>query len=325
MLAAQKTAGAREVVFADAVSEGDEGGLDEKTDPLVVLAGQLQGLWGPKPANPERPAVEAPLRCLGPRASSSAGAGKSSASSPHVGQPPDLNALVQLEILRRLQSQGGDDLFESTSVGQTGAAGIAKTLKSLHCLRRMVQDRPRPVIKEFVGRTKEMLGVSEGQAWTMTDLNKRISWGRHKGLQRTHFMLSEIFTLLDNGKLHAAQALTVQCMKATHQAQLDDGSWHTAWHLTMLRNPLERQRFGGTERELEVIASYAKALEDLDSRMKRSRAHGHEEVDAAENDDGSSSAQPKGGGSSSSGRGRGRGRGGGGRGRGSSAADDKEQ
>ncbi len=84
-------------------------------------------------------------------------------------------------------------------------------------------------------------------------------------------MLSELFMLMDSGKYEEAQALTVQCMKASHQAMLDEGSWKLAWHLTTLRDPLSRQQFGGTERELEAIASYSRALEELEVRLKKER------------------------------------------------------
>ncbi len=78
-----------------------------------------------------------------------------------------------------------------------------------------------------------------------------------------------------------AQALTVQCLKATHQARLDEGEWAMAWHLTTLRDPLQKVRFGGTEKELETIASYARSVAELETRMQKERK-GHKEEEPAD-------------------------------------------
>ncbi len=41
--------------------------------------------------------------------------------------------------------------------------------------------------------------------------------------------------------------------------------------LVMLARPLQRSKFGADECELETIAAYARAVEDLELRMKRQR------------------------------------------------------
>ena len=76
----------------------------------------------------------------------------------------------------------------------------------------------------------------------MSDFTRRLSWGRHKTLQRFHYALGEVFALQDHGEHRAAQALVAQLMKGTHQCMLDDGSWAVAWHVTCLRDPLRRER-----------------------------------------------------------------------------------
>ena len=74
---------------------------------------------------------------------------------------------------------------------------------------------------------------------------------------------------LDEGKSLECQALLAQCMKGTHQACLDNGSWKLGWHLTGLVEPMSRPRFGGSERELEAVAAYTRAIEDLEQRIER--------------------------------------------------------
>ncbi len=87
---------------------------------------------------------------------------------------------------------------------------------------------------------------------------------------------------MDSGRVIESQAPCVQCMKGTYQTALDDGSWKLGWHLTTLRDPLAKPRFGGTERELEAVAAYSRAIEELESRMQRAREPETEEHPATE-------------------------------------------
>ena len=84
-------------------------------------------------------------------------------------------------------------------------------------------------------------------------------------------MLAEIFQRLDSGLYLEAEALTVQCLKACHQTFLDEGDWRTGWLLTTLPDPLARTRFGGSEKELEAVASYTKALDSVEQTVRRER------------------------------------------------------
>ena len=242
---------------------------------------QLSGPWGPTPA--ASPFVPAPM----------AGPGLAG-HPPGLAPGADFNTVLQLEILRvlgRRQDEEGVELLPST---EGGARGVERSLRTLHSMKARVRSKPQSVIVDYVQRVKEHLGVYPGQVWSLADHNRRIPWGRHKTLQRLHFLLTEVFALQDSGRHLEAQALVVQGLKACHQCQLDDGNWKTAWHLTTLRDPLAKQQFGGNERELEAIAAYSKAIEDLETRMRRDRDTAHDEKD-----------EPK----EEGGRGRGRGRG----------------
>ncbi len=76
--------------------------------------------------------------------------------------------------------------------------------------------------------------------------------------------------------------MVAQAMKVTHQAALDEGDWRLARRLNTLRDPLQRTRFGGTEKELECIAAYPRAMKDLESRMRREK--GRDEHHAGDDD-----------------------------------------
>lgn len=203
----------------------------------------------------------------------------------------DLNTLVKLEILRTLQRRQEDDWTGTVSAtGEMGARGVEKSLRSLHAMKKLPQTQPRQIVEEYIERTKESLGVQPGQVWSLLDRNKRIARGRHKGLHRIHHMLSELFSVMDQDRLEEAQALTVQCFKGVHQTMLDDGDWRMGWHLTTLRDPLAKVRFGGAERELEAVAAYTRALDELDTRLRKEKAREHEH----DGDDTAAETRPKG-------------------------------
>ena len=96
----------------------------------------------------------------------------------------------------------------------------------------------------------------------------RLSWGRQRPLLRVHFAVSEVLqTLLRNQPEQAALEL-VQLLRAVHQCSLDQGSWKTAWLLLRYTDPVEVPRFGGEPQELERVAGYLKALENLEKKAK---------------------------------------------------------
>ena len=184
------------------------------------------------------------------------------------GAPPahDLTALVQLELLKELRrSRAGEDQEFGDS---TGTRGLGRTLNRYHAMRRRVDTAPEAIISSYVDRMREQVGVEPGQPWTMMDVNRRLGWGKFKTLQRSHYLLAQVFQKLDTGDVLAGQALCVQGMKAMHQSALDQGSFEAAWLLTGLPDPLKKEKFGGEPEELEVISQYMKALEDVAKRSK---------------------------------------------------------
>lgn len=49
------------------------------------------------------------------------------------------------------------------------------------------------------------------------------------------------------------------------------------WLLTTLPDPMRRERFGGEGEEFEIVGSYIRAIDDLDTRLKK--AHVNNQAD----------------------------------------------
>ena len=82
-----------------------------------------------------------------------------------------------------------------------------------------------------------------------------------------------------SGKHERASLQAVQLLRALHQVSLDQGSWKTGSLLMSHADPLERPKFGGEPDQLEKIASYVKAMTELE---KRSLHGGGQEDDSQE-------------------------------------------
>ncbi len=108
----------------------------------------------------------------------------------------DLATLIQLELLRTLGARREDESAGLMPATEGGARGVERSLKTLHAMKSEVRTRPQAVISEFVQKVKEQMGVYPGQVWAFSDYNRRIVWGRHKTLQKLHFLLSEVWRRL---------------------------------------------------------------------------------------------------------------------------------
>jgi len=85
---------------------------------------------------------------------------------------------------------------------------------------------------------------------------------------RVHYAVSEALEQLLKGKTKLAGLQLVQLLRGIHQCSLDAGDWKTAWLLLHLPDPVERPRFGGEVQELEVVASYVKAMNELERKSR---------------------------------------------------------
>ena len=86
------------------------------------------------------------------------------------------------------------------------------------------------------------------------------------------------------------RAALCQCMKALHEFS-GTGSWKVAWPLTLLQDPMQRPRHGGTEVEMETIMAYLRTQDDLSRRVHK--GVGEEASDAGDAAEEAAPARPK--------------------------------
>eukprot|EP00434_Breviolum_minutum_P008557 symbB.v1.2.007549.t1/scaffold464.1/size201063/18 len=160
-----------------------------------------------------------------------------------------LNALVSLELLKVLKSRGKS----SSSSGS-----------------HLLDDSDD-------SEAEDVLGVSADVAYNLSDYTKKLHWGKQKTLLRVHYAVSEILTSQLKGHHEQSALQSVQLLRALHQCCLDGGSWRAASLLLQHQDPLDRPRFGGEAGQLEHIASYLKAVQELE---KKNFGGGDQEEDA---------------------------------------------
>ena len=174
--------------------------------------------------------------------------------------------LVMLELVKELrQLKAGAE--EDSGGGPSRSGTVARSLRQYHKLKQDIIQNPRRFVVEYLEMVVEKVGVSEGQPLNLRDWNRKLSWGKHKSLERMHLMLCEILTLGLQRKEDEQNARIVQCLKSIHQARIDEGQWKTAWLLTGIEPPHSQNRFGGGEREMEVVSQYSAMLEQLEKKV----------------------------------------------------------
>lgn len=204
-----------------------------------------------------------------------------SGSQESMGQ--QLNTLVQMEILRTLKDKGKKSNKQKTSgseedspqsesqssseeVGKLRGAGRA--MQAYRKGKKQMQKHPVRHIKRYVKEIEQQMGATEGSAYRLSDYTKKLAWGKHRSLMRVHYAVSEALEQLLKGKTKLAGLQLVQLLRGIHQCSLDAGDWKTAWLLLHLPDPVERPRFGGEVQELEVVASYVKAMNELERKSR---------------------------------------------------------
>ena len=191
------------------------------------------------------------------------------------GALPDTSALVQLEMLRMLrgmrdedrrrQGPDGEDLFADED---RPATSLGKAVAGMTRHRDRMKSRPRAIVEQFREDCRDELAVRSDEPWSYPDMARRIEWGQYRGMQRSYILIMHVIELLDRGETMRAHALACQSAKAFHQVALSGGQWKVAWALTGLPDPLTRKRFAGTATELEAVADFVKAEEELDKKSR---------------------------------------------------------
>ncbi|CAK9112925.1 unnamed protein product [Durusdinium trenchii] len=162
----------------------------------------------------------------------------------------DLNALVQMEILRTLQdsklkkkpqpkaeSENSDTSSEdSSSSGKIRLKGAGRAMKAYRLGHKRMKRHPLRHVRRYVREVEEALGAKRG-------------------------------TLL-SGRTELTALQLTQLLRALHQCGIDNGNWKTAWLLMPFQDPLDQPRFGGETQDLEVIASYVRAMSELEKKSK---------------------------------------------------------
>ena len=262
------------------VEEEEEAALGPNLDRMVDEA---LSVWGHSDGAPRTSAASSSVPSLLPQNAAKARRPQAAPAAPppptvttaRNGLPLDLTQLVILEIYKRLRPDDDESPFASLSTDT--AKGVDKALRQHRLLKQKIESEPDRLTTEFLEDVKEELGVIEGQAFNLRDFGRRIPWKRLRSLHKVFVLLVAVFEHVDAGRQRVARALLVQGMKALHQVALDNGSWTHGWALTGLVYPDRPRQFGGSERELEVISAYQRALDDLAKRTKADGKGGDDE------------------------------------------------
>jgi hypothetical protein len=160
-------------------------------------------------------------------------------------------------------------------------SGHARAIENYHGARRRMFKRPLHHVRRYVREVERHLGASD-RPYRLSELGKKISWGKQKSLQRVHYMMSEVLELMLKGQMEKACLQQVLCLRAVHQTALDQGDWEVSWMITHLENPFSRPRWGGDEAELGKVAAYLRSMAELEKSTAKLRAQSYYTMDRAE-------------------------------------------
>ncbi|CAE7688120.1 unnamed protein product [Symbiodinium sp. CCMP2592] len=174
----------------------------------------------------------------------------------------------------------------STAAGRDSRSakdkGAAKSLRQHHDSKRRMFKHPLKHVRRYLKEVEEQLGGGDDIPYRLVDYTCKIYWGKRRTLQRVHVLLHEILRLMLQNLFEEAALQTVLSPRAVHQCSLDNEKWDLAWLLTHLEDPFQRRRWGGETLEVEVVAAYVKALEDLEKKTRQTHFFDgaqHEEED----------------------------------------------
>ena len=170
----------------------------------------------------------------------------------------DVGEMTQAMMLMLLMQQNKKNEAEEDQ----GDAG-GRAFKRIHKLKGKVEKDPIPLITEYLKEVQSVLGVEDGDPWQVYQMTEHVPWGKMLGLKRCHWHLSHALAFSLRGRKHQAEAYMVQLLKSLHQVALDGGSWEVASLLLPARDPCQREQWGASERELEAVASYRKAMKEI--------------------------------------------------------------
>lgn len=147
--------------------------------------------------------------------------------------------------------------------------GHARAVETYQNSKRRMFRKPLKYTRKYVKEVERDLGA-ENRPYHLSEIGKKIAWGKQKSLQRCHYMLSDILTKLLKGQTEKATLQTVLCLRSVHQAALD-GDWNIAWLLTHLPDPWTRKQWGGDPEDLGNVTAYLKSMADLNKSADKIR------------------------------------------------------
>ena len=94
-------------------------------------------------------------------------------------------------------------------------------------------------------------------------------------------MMSTCLQLMAAEDWPHARAYLVQCLKALHQVAVDHGKWETADLMLPLGEGQDLVHFAGSEREMQAVHGYKKAMTEL----KKGQGQAGQADDSEESDE----------------------------------------
>lgn len=183
----------------------------------------------------------------------------------------------------RSQSRSGSSSESAAEGADRALKGHSKAVRDYQTSGKRMKRNPIKYVRRYVRQLEDELGARD-RPFRVVDHNKRIFWGKHRSLQRTHYLVGIILELLLKERYDLAALQTVLTLQSLHQCALDGGNWEVAWLLTHCENPFEKRVFGGDPQNLQSVTSYLKSMNELmkTTQNLRSKGAGRGEAEDAE-------------------------------------------
>eukprot|EP00435_Cladocopium_sp_Y103_P074514 s171_g49.t1 len=188
-------------------------------------------------------------------------------------------------------SSGTSSSSSDSSADQHRRKGHARAIESYQQSKKRMFRKPLKEVRKYVREIEKELGA-EHRPFRLSEVGRRIPWQKQKSLQRCHYMLSEILSRLLKNQPEKAALQTVLCLRACHQAALDN-DWGIAWLLTHLPDPWSKKPWGGSPDQLGEVTAYLKSMSELSRNAEKVRLQSLAHYEPSEPSQSSKEARPK--------------------------------
>ena len=192
-------------------------------------------------------------------------------------------------------SQRGSSSSSGSSDSVRGEKGHSRAVHNYRKEGKKKFKHPLRHVRRYVKSIEEELGAQD-KPFRITDMNRKIHFGKQQNLKRCHYLCSTILEYLLKEEPQKAALQTVLALQAMHQAAID-GSWEVAWLLTHTADPYKQKIFGGDPSSLQHVTSYLRSMNDLakntESLKKKGSGKGLEDDQAGKENPGSSKGRGK--------------------------------